>query len=78
MASKKRWRDLSQRTRRMIIVGGTFEAVLKVAALIDLKRRPSAEIRGSKKKWALAVGLLNSVGAVPIAYLLYGRNKPPR
>jgi len=76
MSSKKRWRDLSQRTRRLIILGATVEGVLKVIALIDLKHRPAAEIRGSKKSWALAVGLINSAGAAPAAYLLYGRHNP--
>ena len=75
MATKKRWGDLTLRMRRLIIAGGTFETVLKVIALIDLKRRPAAEIRGSKRTWALAIGFVSSAGALPIAYLLYGRQK---
>lgn len=70
---KKRWSDLSPRSRRFIIAAGAFEGVLKIAALIDLARRPAAEIRGSKRRWAVAVVLVNSVGAVPLAYLLFGR-----
>jgi hypothetical protein len=54
-------------------LGATFEGLLKILALIDIRRRPAAQIRGSKKKWAAAVVLVNSVGAVPIAYFLYGR-----
>jgi hypothetical protein len=50
-----------------------FEGLLKITALIDLKRRPATEIRGSKRKWAAAIVLLNSVGAVPMAYFAYGR-----
>jgi hypothetical protein len=70
---KKKWNDLSPRTRRLIIVGATLEGFFKIAALLDLVRRPAAQIRGSKAKWAAAIVLTNSVGAVPIAYLLKGR-----
>jgi hypothetical protein len=69
----RRWTELSERTRRLIILGAAFEGVLKIAALIDIKRRPVSEIRGSKAKWAMAVVLVNSVGAVPIAYFVSGR-----
>jgi hypothetical protein len=74
---KRRWSELSERTRRLIILGAAFEGVLKVLALIDLKRRPAAEIRGSKAKWAAAVVLVNSVGTLPIAYFLCGRRARP-
>ncbi|MDO5503809.1 MAG: hypothetical protein Q4G67_11610 [Actinomycetia bacterium] len=67
-----KWRDLSPRTRTAIIVLGTGEAILKVAALVDLARRPASEVRGSKAAWASAIVLVNSVGAVPIAYFLRG------
>ena len=62
----KRWSDLSPRTRRLVLI-------LKTAALVDLARRPSEEVRGSKRLWAAAIVLINSVGAVPIAYFAYGR-----
>ena len=74
MANKK-WNELSSRTRRLIIAGSAFEGVLKVAALFDLARRPASEVRGSKVRWALAVTLINSVGAVPVAYFAYGRRR---
>lgn len=70
---KKRWSDLSPRTRRLIVVGAAFEGVLKVSALVDLKKRPAAAVNGSKRKWAVAIALVNSVGAVPVAYFLFGR-----
>jgi hypothetical protein len=72
---KKRWSELSSRSRRLILAGGVFEGVLKLAALIDLARRPAGEVRGSKLRWALAVTLINSVGGVPIAYFAYGRRR---
>jgi hypothetical protein len=74
--AKKRWSELSPRTRRLIIVGGSFEGLLKMAALIDLRRRPAAQIRGGKARWAAAIVLINSVGLVPLAYFIRGRRKP--
>lgn len=74
--AKKRWKDLSPRTRRMIIAGTAVEGVLKISALTDLVRRPASEIRGSKPLWAVAIALSNSAGAVPIAYFLRGRRTP--
>jgi hypothetical protein len=49
--AKKKWSDLSSRTRRLIVVAGVVEAGLKVAMLIDIKRRPATQIRGSKWLW---------------------------
>ena len=72
---RKKWNDLSPRTRRLTVVAGAIEGVLKVAALVDLARRPANEIRGSKARWALAVTLINSLGAVPIVYFAWGRRK---
>jgi hypothetical protein len=73
--AKRRWSELSERSRRLIVVAGVFEGILKIAALVDLKRRPAEEVRGSKWAWATAVVLVNSVGAVPVAYFLLGRRK---
>lgn len=73
--ARKRWNELDTQTRRLIVAGALFEGTLKVAALIDLARRPASEVRGSKARWAAAIVLINSVGAVPIAYFLRGRRK---
>jgi hypothetical protein len=75
MKRGRRWRDLSERDRRLIVGGAVFEGVLKIAALIDMKRRPAAEIRGRKWIWAMVVTPANSVGAVPLAYFLFGRRR---
>jgi hypothetical protein len=75
MAKARRWRDLSERDRRLIIVGAAVEAVLKIAALVDLKRRPAAALRGRKWVWATVITLANSVGLVPIGYFLFGRRR---
>jgi hypothetical protein len=71
----KRWNELDPRLRQAITIGGAFEAGLKAAALIDLAQRPSEDIRGSKAWWAVAITLVNSVGLVPIVYLLRGRRR---
>ena len=73
---KKRWKDLSPRARRLILFGTTFETVLKVVALIDLKRRPADQVNGSKVRWAAAIVLVSSGGLVPVLYLLRGRRRP--
>ena len=71
----RKWDDLDPRTRRLIVVVGAIEGVLKLAALVDLARRPSNQVRGSKARWAAGVSLTNSLGLVPIAYFMWGRRK---
>lgn len=73
MAHEKRWSDLTTRQRTAIVVGGTLEVALTTVALVDLSRRPSGQVRGSKRWWTLAC-FIQPIG--PIAYLLRGR-KPP-
>jgi hypothetical protein len=55
------------------MVAGAVDGVLRIAALKDLRRRPATQVRGSKKKWAAALLLVNSGGAVPVAYFVRGR-----
>jgi hypothetical protein len=75
MTARRRWSDLSERNRRLILVGAAVEGCLKIAALVDLRRRPAAEIHGRKWAWATAVALANSAGTVPLAYFLFGRRR---
>ena len=77
MTAKRRWGDLDERTRKLIIAVAVAEGILKVAALIDIKRRPASQIRGPKWLWAPTVAVVNSAGVVPIAYFVFGR-RPPR
>ena len=77
MADQRRWSDLSEGTRRLIIVTAVAESILKGAALIDIKRRPADQIRGPKWLWVPVVTLVNSLGIVPISYFLFGRRPPP-
>ena len=74
MAGRK-WSDLSPRTRRLIIAGAAVETSLKAAALVDIKRRPASQIRGSKWIWAPAVTVINSFGLAPLAYFVFGRRR---
>ncbi|MCD9153751.1 hypothetical protein [Aeromicrobium duanguangcaii] len=68
-----RWRDLSPTSRKVIIAAGTVDTALKVAALVDLARRPAAQVHGSKRVWAAALVLVNSVGLLPLGYFKLGR-----
>jgi len=80
MDKRKRWSELSTRQRSSIMVAGVLQVLLAAAALLDLRRRPSDQVRGSKKLWA-AAAFVNFVG--PLAYFAFGRrptqpNKPTR
>lgn len=75
MSGNRRWRDLDEHTRRSIIAVAAVESLLKVVALIDLKRRPMAEIHGPKAAWAVALVLVNSAGALPVTYFVWGRRR---
>ena len=75
MAARKQWSDLSEGTRRWLIIAAVAEGILKVAALIDLKRRPANQIRGPKWIWAAVVTVVSSAGVVPISYFVFGRRQ---
>jgi hypothetical protein len=77
VASMRKWSDLSERTRQLIIVTAVAESMLKAAALIDIKRRPASQIRGPKWLWAPVVAIINSAGLVPITYFVFGRRPRP-
>ncbi len=67
---KKKWSDLTPNQKRAVYVGGVIETVVTVAALRDLVRRPSSEVRGPKAAWVLAF-FVQPFG--PIAYFAAGR-----
>ncbi len=73
--ARKRWQDLDRRTQRLIMAAGAADSVLKIVALIDLARRPAAEVRGPKPVWASALVAVNAAGAMPIAYFVWGRRR---
>jgi hypothetical protein len=76
MAARKQWSDLSERNRRLLIAAAAAEGILKVAALIDLRRRPATQIRGPKWLWATAVTVISSAGVLPVSYFVFGRRHP--
>ena len=71
----RRWGDLSERSRKAIIATAIGEAVLKMAVLIDIRRRPASQIRGSKRMWIVAAVLVNSAGVGPLSYFAFGRRR---
>jgi hypothetical protein len=77
MAAKRQWSDLSGRNRRLLAIAAVAEGILKVATLIDLKRRPASQVRGPKWVWATVVTVVGSAGVIPISYFLFGRRQPP-
>lgn len=56
--------------RRLITVGVALEVALTTVALVDLVRRPSADVRGPKVLWALGC-VVQPIG--PMIYLTVGR-----
>jgi hypothetical protein len=77
MAASKQWSDLSERNRRLLIAAAAVDVTLRIAALVDIKRRPASQIRGRKWAWATAVAVVNSAGILPISYFVFGRQPPP-
>jgi hypothetical protein len=76
MATRNQWSDLSRRTRRLLTVTAVIEAILKLAALIDIRRRPASQIRGPKWLWATVVAVISSAGVLPVSYFVFGRRQP--
>jgi hypothetical protein len=65
-------RRFTTRQRRIIIAAAAAETALKAAMLIDLRRRPAAQVRGPKWLWA-STALINTAGIAPVSYFLVGR-----
>jgi hypothetical protein len=72
---RKRFGELSPRTRKLIIAAGVAEAGLKAVALRDIRNRPASQVRGPRWLWAGALVLVGSFGALPLSYLAFGRRK---
>jgi Phospholipase_D-nuclease N-terminal len=70
--ARKKWSELSNRQKTAVLVAGSVQVSLLLAALVDIYRRPAEEIRGSKWMWT-AVSLINFVG--PISYIALGRRR---
>jgi Phospholipase_D-nuclease N-terminal len=70
--NRKRWHQLSRRQQRAIVAAVAVQELLSAAALLDLRHRPSTQVRGSKKLW-VAAAFVNFVG--PLAYFAFGRRR---
>ena len=75
MAARQQWSDLSERNRRLLIAVAVAEGILKLVALIDIKRRPASQIRGPKWLWASVVTIVSSAGVIPLSYFVFGRRQ---
>jgi hypothetical protein len=72
MSRKKRWSDLPTEQRIGVVALGTFQVGLQIAALVDIRRRPAEQIKGSKAAWAAAT-FITTFG--PLAYFKFGRRR---
>ncbi len=72
---KPRWQDLTAWQKGAVTAGAAVQFGLAAAAWADLARRPAAEVRGPKWRWA-AVIAVNYAG--PIAYFCLGRKTAGR
>jgi Phospholipase_D-nuclease N-terminal len=68
----KMWAELSDRQRTLLFGAAAAELTLKIAALIDIKRRPAERIRGPKALWRAAM-VVNLLG--PLSYFAFGRKR---
>jgi hypothetical protein len=68
--ANRRWSDLTPGQRAVLLTMVSVELALTATALVDLARRPAAQVRGRKGWWALGC-VVQPVG--PIAYLAMGR-----
>jgi hypothetical protein len=71
---KKRWSDFTPSQRRAIVIAAVIEVVLTATALTDLAKRPRGQVHGAKPLWVLGC-VVQPIG--PIAYLAFGRSRPP-
>ena len=72
MIAKKTWSARSRRSRTLIAAAGVVEVVILAATLVDIRRRPADQIKGSKRMWS-ALAFINIVG--PICYFAFGRRR---
>ena len=70
--TRKRWSELGGHQQATIVAAAVVQEALAVATLRDLRRRPSAQIRGSKRLW-VAAAFVNFVG--PLTYFIVGRRR---
>ena len=67
--ARKTWHDLTPKQQASVLTLASIQVVLAATAWTDLARRPSDQVRGSKRKWA-AVIAVNFIG--PVLYFVRG------
>jgi hypothetical protein len=70
MRRSRRWDELPPAGKLAIMGLTAVQVSLAVSAWADLAERPADQIRGSKRRWALVIGI-NFIG--PILYFRRGR-----
>ena len=70
MATKKRWNDLTDTQKTVLLTLISVQVSLAATAWADLATRPAVKVRGSKGKWA-AIIAINFIG--PLLYFTRGR-----
>jgi hypothetical protein len=68
---------IQRANRRLLITAAIADGALRVAALIDIKRRPASQIQGPKQVWSAAVAIISSAGVLPISDFAFGRRRQP-
>ncbi|AJK68898.1 hypothetical protein B840_06465 [Corynebacterium marinum DSM 44953] len=68
--TRQKFTDLPLPAKVGVVAGVAAEVSAKIAAWVDLYRRPADKVRGPKWAWAVAQ-LINGVG--PAAYWSFGR-----
>ena len=69
------WQRLSSGQRAAIVCVAAVDVGLRAWALVDLVKRPAADVKGPKAAWALGLCFVSSAGVLPSAYLLVGRRR---
>lgn len=66
----RKWSELDDRQRAALLVMGSVQVSLAVAAWADLASRPASQVNGDKRRWA-AIIAVNFIG--PLSYFRWGR-----
>ena len=72
-AKARRWSDLTDQQKRIVVVAIVVHAFIATFTLRDLRRRPAEAVRGPKLIWGVWA-MLNTTGS--ITYWLFGRRQP--
>ena len=72
MKKHYRWKELDPFIRCLIIVLGSLQITLLIAALADIRSRPAYLIRGRKVWWILG-SFIDIIG--PLSYFVCGRKR---